>query len=202
HKNLQFFKEPHKINRRQVRWVTEVLSQFDFNLNHLPGIRNSRVDGLSRSFGGDIKEDNKDVVILQEHMFRVLSELQPEADADLRKRILSTTDYEPAVLKLKDVEKDSEGFLVRHELVYVPPSLQEEIMNIHHDTPLAGHPGRSRTQENITRQYWWPDITSNVKRYVEGCASCRQVNPIHQKGRNTLNPMLIAKMPWEFISVD
>ena len=82
-------------------------------------------------------------------MFRVLSELQPEADADLRKRILSTTDYEPAVLKLKDVEKDSEGFLIRHELVYVPPSLREEIMNIHHDTPLAGHPGRWRTQENI-----------------------------------------------------
>jgi hypothetical protein len=32
HKNLQFFKEPHKINRRQARWVTEVLSQFHFTL--------------------------------------------------------------------------------------------------------------------------------------------------------------------------
>jgi hypothetical protein len=105
-------------------------------------------------------------------MFRVLTDLTPEADSDLRRRIISATDNEPAVLKLKDVERDSEGFFIRHDLVYVPPSLREEIMNIHHDTPLAGHPRRWRTQENIARQYWWPDIASDVKRYVEGCAQC------------------------------
>jgi hypothetical protein len=205
HKNLQFFKEPHKINRRQARWVTEVLSQFHFTLHHLPGIRNSRADALSRSFGEGTKGDNTDVTVLPEHMFRVaattpnnldsnllvalgklfealailpkndshrfqelpdevnitkehmtrvLSEVTPEVDSDVRRRILSADDHEPEVLKLTDVEKDSEGFIIRHDLVYVPPSLREEIMSLHHDHPLAGHPGRWRTQENIARQYW------------------------------------------------
>jgi hypothetical protein len=69
HQNLTFFKATHKINRRQARWVTEVLSQFHFTLYHLPGDKNTRADALSRSQGGDTKEDNKEVVILPKHMF-------------------------------------------------------------------------------------------------------------------------------------
>jgi hypothetical protein len=36
HQNLEYFKKPQKLNRRQVRWITE-LSEYNFSLKHRPG---------------------------------------------------------------------------------------------------------------------------------------------------------------------
>ena len=47
HANLQYFKKPQKLNRRQARWLTE-LQEFHFTLHHIPGKSNSKADILSR----------------------------------------------------------------------------------------------------------------------------------------------------------
>src|SRR5262245_30885590 len=47
HANLQYFKKPEKLNRRQARWLTE-LQEYDFTLHHIPGKSNSKADILSR----------------------------------------------------------------------------------------------------------------------------------------------------------
>jgi len=36
HQNLQYFRQPQKVNRRQARWLTE-LAQYHFTLHHKPG---------------------------------------------------------------------------------------------------------------------------------------------------------------------
>ncbi len=36
HQNLQYFRQPQKLNRRQARWVTE-LAEYHFILHHKPG---------------------------------------------------------------------------------------------------------------------------------------------------------------------
>ncbi len=46
HSNLQYWKEPHKINRRVAREFQE-LSEYDFTLKHIPGMANTRADALS-----------------------------------------------------------------------------------------------------------------------------------------------------------
>ena len=40
---------------------------------------------------------------------------------------------------------------------------------MHHDLPSAGHPGRWKTYELVSRNYWWPEMTIFVKKYVIGC---------------------------------
>ena len=32
---------------------------------------------------------------------------------------------------------------------------------------IAGHEGQWKTVELITRNYWWPEVTKEVKQYVE-----------------------------------
>ncbi|SJL11309.1 uncharacterized protein ARMOST_14712 [Armillaria ostoyae] len=46
HQNLQYFRKPQKLNRRQARWVTE-LAEYHFTLKHKPGTANVKADLLS-----------------------------------------------------------------------------------------------------------------------------------------------------------
>ena len=47
HENLKYFREPHKLNRRQARWYLK-LQDYDFILQYIPGKMNTKVDILSR----------------------------------------------------------------------------------------------------------------------------------------------------------
>jgi len=55
--------------------------------------------------------------------------------------------------------------------------LRERILYSHHDTPLAGHPGRSKTVELIQRTYWWPGLSGYAARYVHACGVCQRTKP-------------------------
>jgi len=69
HLNLQYWRLPQRISRRVAREVLE-LSEYDFEIRHLPGRLNGRADALSRRPGYDQgKNDNKDVVVLPDRVF-------------------------------------------------------------------------------------------------------------------------------------
>ena len=69
HLNLQYWRLPQRISRRVAREVLE-LSEYDFEIRHLPGRLNGRADALSRRPGYDQGEDNnKNVVVLPERVF-------------------------------------------------------------------------------------------------------------------------------------
>ena len=69
HANLQYWKEPQKINRRIAREVVE-LSKYNIKLKSIPGRENGRADMLSRRPDYDQGEkDNQDVVVLPEELF-------------------------------------------------------------------------------------------------------------------------------------
>ena len=60
HENLNYFREPHKLNGRQARWYLK-LQDYDFTLKYILGKTNTKVDILSRKDHVNTKEDNKDV---------------------------------------------------------------------------------------------------------------------------------------------
>ena len=55
--------------------------------------------------------------------------------------------------------------------IFVPDDkeLRMEILHLHHDPPIAGHPGSEKTLALIQQSYTWPGITSLVKEYVSRC---------------------------------
>ena len=82
------------------------------------------------------------------------------------------------VKKLRGNEQKMEEDLVLKEgKVYVPKDeeLKAEVIQLHHDVPVVGHRGRWKTVELLTRNYWWPEVTRDIERYVEGCNLCQRV---------------------------
>jgi len=72
HRNLQYFMEAKKLNRRQACWAL-YLSRFDFNLVHKPGPTMGKADALSRhaDHKEGIEHDNENVVLLKPEFFKV-----------------------------------------------------------------------------------------------------------------------------------
>jgi hypothetical protein len=65
HQNLQYFRKPQKLNRRQARWVTE-LAEYHYSLHHKPGKSNVKPDILLRQ--PDLKRggnNNEDIILLK-----------------------------------------------------------------------------------------------------------------------------------------
>ena len=71
--------------------------------------------------------------------------------------------------KEKDWQKDEDGVITWKQRVYVPRNkrLREDIIREHHDSITGGHPGRYKTQELITRNYWWPGIQGDIQKYID-----------------------------------
>jgi len=60
--------------------------------------------------------------------------------------------------------------------IYIPHSiedtLRQQIIQMYHNFPSARHPGRWKTYKLVSRNYWWPGMTTFVKKYVTGCDMC------------------------------
>ena len=77
-----------------------------------------------------------------------------------------------------------------------------EIVRLHHNTPVGGHGGQWKTVELVTWNFWWPGVTKEVKRYIEGCDTC-QYNKNHtEQPARKLMPNSIPEKPWMHISAD
>ena len=53
--------------------------------------------------------------------------------------------------------------------------LRAEIIWLYHDVLAVGHGGQWKTTKLVTRNYWWPGVTRDVKRYMEGCDLCQRI---------------------------
>ncbi len=84
----------------------------------------------------------------------------------------------------KNWSHSSDGLLYYRGLLYVPNEggARQEILRQHHDHPTAGHFGDKRTENLVTRKYFWPGLHRDVVEYCATCAVCRQIKaPTHRK---------------------
>ena len=88
--------------------------------------------------------------------------------------------------------------------MYVPKDerLRAEVIRLHHNMPMEGHGGQWKIAELVMRNFWWPGVTREVKRYVEGCDACQQNKNRTQPPAGKLMPNLIPEKAWSHISAD
>ena len=60
--------------------------------------------------------------------------------------------------------------------LYVPDSdeLCLRIIQEHHDTALAGQPGRAKTFDLLDGGYYWKEMRKDVDQYVSNCHDCQR----------------------------
>jgi len=56
--------------------------------------------------------------------------------------------------------------------------------------------------ELIKRNYWWPGVKEDVKKYVQECTKCQQNKVQHQKNAGEFHLLEIPKGSWQEISIN
>lgn len=99
---------------------------------------------------------------------------------------------------------DSEGLLTFAGKIYVPDwrDLRRRIISLYHDSRVAGHPGRMKTLELVSRDYWWPQMARHIGSYTRTCETCLRNKVIRRKPIGLLNPLPVPAGRWERVSVD
>ncbi|MBW0486569.1 hypothetical protein O181_026284 [Austropuccinia psidii MF-1] len=82
------------------------------------------------------------------------------------------------------------------------PQIQLSILQNHHDSPLAGHPGQRMTLKLVKRGFQWSRMIEFIKDYVSSCQQCSRNKNIHHKKFGFLKPLPIPNGPWICLSMD
>jgi hypothetical protein len=86
--------------------------------------------------------------------------------------------------------------------LYIPEGdLRPLLMKLAHDQPAVGHTGKAKMYELISREYFWPDLNSDIKRYLRNCHKCFQSKTSRWKA-GALKPLPLPAQRWTDISVD
>ena len=133
HQNLQYFRKPQKLNRRQARWVTE-LAEYSFSLVHKPGKLMGKADALSRMTGLETGvNDNKDIILLKPEFF--IRQLHDNPESEIVEWIKKSRNVDKTVVealnsKTKDWVNEVDGIITWKNRMYVPidRKLQTEII--------------------------------------------------------------------------
>jgi hypothetical protein len=212
HKNLEYFQTSKVLSRRQARW-SEVLSAYDFVIEHLEGSKNP-ADGPSRRPDYEIGYERP--------VARLLATVSVEPYDDLMPAIIAAQASDPLAVdvsaKLVDrpmidgtdtAKEESQwkvvaGVLTYEGRIYVPAidSLRGKVISLFHDIPESGHFGALKTTELVSRDFYWPVMDTRVRKYVSGCEVCHRIKaPRH--ARHGINmPLEIPSRPWEGVTMD
>ena len=100
--------------------------------------------------------------------------------------------------------REVQGLLQFREKIYVPPDaeLRRRIVSQHHDTKIAGHAGRWKTLELVSRNYWWPQMSRYVGQYTKTCDICLRMKAQRCQPMGELQPLLIPEARWDTVSVN
>ncbi|GLB35256.1 putative retrotransposable element tf2 155 kda protein type 1-like [Lyophyllum shimeji] len=224
HKNLDFLTAK-KLNWRQARWSL-YLANFDFVLHHRLGRSMGKPDTLlRRPDHGDGSSNNADIVLLKPEFFavRALQGLIAASEEDKILRDIWRGNHEGAqedvvakaaaalkstcsrVRSVRSAEwSEDQGILMFQGRIYVPniPELRRRIVEQHHDSRVAGHPGRWKTLELVSRSYWWPQMSRYIGSYTSTCDLCQRTKIRRQLPMGKLHPLPIPEGRWSVVSVD
>jgi transposase InsO family protein len=214
HSNLKYFRSGQTLNGRQARWSL-FLSQFPLQLVHKPGKTMILSDSLSRRADAEeSKEKDRTAVLLPDDLFVQI--LDMEFSKTLAK--IKDSEYDQSVLKRlrylltepdnedpdwKVVKDNGQPIILYQNRKYVPRNnaLRRELLRQYHDHETAGHPGAPTTYFLLSRDYWWPGITTYVKQYVKGCGKCQQYKINRHPWKGPLRPIAGPQTPNPFTQI-
>jgi len=177
HKNLEYFQTSKVLSRRQARWA-EILSSYDFVIEHLEGNKNP-ADGPSRRPDYEIGYERPTARLLAK---LATTTVEPYNDLLQAIRTAQATDslaidvnkkiVDPPMVGIPDLSESGgedgstdtgnsqwkviSGALTYEGRIYVPAdnALRSQVISLFHDNPESGHFGALRTAEPVSRDFY------------------------------------------------
>jgi len=153
-----------------------------------------KADGLSRrpDWEVGVEKDNKEQTLVKKEWLEMKKVRVAEViieGVDLLDKVRKCEAKDNEVVKaveemkragvkmLRDEEWHQEdGLMLKEGKVYVlkDEKLRAEVIRLHYDMLVEGHGRQWKMVELVTRNFWWPGITREIKRYMEGCDVCQR----------------------------
>ncbi|GBG92692.1 hypothetical protein CBR_g56746 [Chara braunii] len=197
---LTYYKTQDTVSSTIGRWMY-FIDQFDFTSKHVSGSSNKAADALSR---------RPDLCAMVHSTFGL--------DEDLQQHFVNGYKSDPGFSTLyADLSSDqppasnyriTDGYFLLHtrgkDLLCVPQDriLRTRLLGEYHYSRLAGHLGVARTLARLRQRFHWPDIISDVNRYIQSCAVCHRNKGRHQLPYGELKPLPIPRAPGLSIAMD
>ena len=185
HQGLQYFNTKQKLNSRQAEWNIK-LSEFNYMIHYRPGSKMGKVDAITRR-SGDAKSGIEEIFFKDGQLLSLDGESVEEPN-DIPDPQLESIDM--SLWEMKD------------ELRIVPPEYRLEVLRQCHDSKVAGHWGKHRTQELVSRNFIWDNWKEDVASYVAGCIRCQKAKSDRHSRQTKLIPMPTGVLPWQEIAMD
>ena len=225
HQSLEYFSTSKQLNRRQARW-SEFLSNFNFTIIYRPGKQGIQPDDLTRrpdyrplEKGGSLSTEanpQNHRPLLKPGQLLLANQGEFTISFNLIQRIKTGLSIDPFTqtklkeLGGKDLESGSTFWidhhgLLRHRQAYVIPdtdNLHLQLVQERHDSPIAGHPGRRKTQQLVSKDYWWPGLRTFVNQFVDTCDLCRRTKTPRHRPYGHLKSLPTPPFPFSSVSMD
>jgi len=180
-------------NKRLNRWRI-LLSEVDYDVECKPGPQHAVADALSRlpTEGLDTGPTSQEIptVGVTTRSGAVLDPRLPENRETARippgelAQNQADDEFCQEVKQFLDTSEptrfyqNADGLLCREghragsQQLLIPRSLVEDVLRAEHWSPLAAHPGGSRTYQTMRNQYYWPSLAADVFGWVAACPTC------------------------------
>jgi len=91
--------------------------------------------------------------------------------------------------------EDNKIYLKEGRRLAIPKdkTLRTKILNKCHDIHSAGHIGIDKTYELVARNYFWPNMSKDVRKYVDTCNGCQRNKIDNQQSSGLLQPLDIPE---------
>lgn len=232
HKNLEYFFKPRKLTERHMRWSLFLSRfNFDFQYRpgtdnaradalsrrdqDNPTEEDPRIADRTKCLLTQIGDDKATVNIhattAQQTPDEQDWELARDGDDDYQGAIRTLQQglrKFPPELKLKvstsECTIDQAQKLRFRGRLWVPNSepLRTKIIQTAHDSRLTGHPGREETYTVVSREYFWPNMSIDIRRFVRNCDLCNGAKPWRELKRGLLKPLPVPEQPWRDVALD
>jgi hypothetical protein len=220
HKNLQYFATTKQLSHRQARW-SEYLSRFNFKITYRPGKDGEKPDALTRRSQDVTAQEEarqaRNQTLLWPGLFTELNlnESNQSVDEIINEEyagdsfiqeileLLRNGTQRSKLVTLSECEDQNNRLYYRGRLV-IPDSdeLKIKLLQIVHNSPAGGHPGRGKTLDILQQEYYWPCMFNTVQRFVACCHTCWKAKASRKKYHRLLKLLPIPIQSWKDISID
>ncbi|CAI7784235.1 unnamed protein product [Closterium sp. NIES-53] len=189
HKSLQYLRAQPHLNPRQIRWLDFLESNFHYTVTYKKGASNI-ADELTRPTA-------------QVHAI-LLAQTRPLLTG------LFTHGYQTDPFFTGG---NSQQFAAARGVYYVKAGtdriwvpgytlLRELLLQEAHDGATSGHFGVEKTQQQLQRYYYWPEMLTDVQRHVASCPTCQVMKSSRKRPAGQLQPIPPPECAWQQVTME
>lgn len=183
---------------RVARWWGQ-MQEYNFSIEYRPGQLMAHVDALSRN---PIANAPHDVLAVNETSWLVTVQ---SADSEIQRIIGILKD--PNLHDLVDIKSN---YSIKGDKLFrktpqgdrwvVPKGVRWQVVKQNHDD--IGHFSLDKTLEKVRATYWFPKMSSFIKKYVTSCLECAYAKSSGGKKPGFLHPIVKVDTPFDTVHVD